>query len=207
MKILVIGASGLTGQHLLKHLLDGGHEVTAFVRNPASLTLRHAHLSMAQGEARDAASLDRAVKGQDAVLSAFGPRSLKKGNIQEVFMKNLVAAMTSNDVKRLVNLSSLGVGDSLATSPFFFRKILVPLVFGRLFADKERGETHLFASSLDYVNVRPGRLNDAPARGGVKASLTGEGLRAEMSREDLALFMIAQLQSPEWVRKSPVIGY
>jgi uncharacterized protein YbjT (DUF2867 family) len=207
MKVLVPGASGLTGQHLLKHLLAVEHEVTAFVRNPARVTLEHAHLRIAQGDARDATSLDRAVKGQDAVTSAFGPGTFKKGDVQEVFMQNLVAAMTNHGVKRLVNVSGWGAGESLATTPFFFRTILAPLILGRYFADKERGEVHLFASSIDYVNVRPGRLTNAWARGGVKASLTGEGLRGVMSREDLALFMIAQLESSEWVRKSVVIGY
>jgi uncharacterized protein YbjT (DUF2867 family) len=204
-----MGGSGLTGQHVVKHLLDQGHEVTAFVRTASKLTVEHARLSVVQGEARDAASIDRAVQGQDAVMSAFGPRlfQLRRGDVQEMFMRNVVAAMTSNGVKRLVNLSGWGVGDSLATMPFAFRNVIAPVVLGRFFADKEAGEDHLFASALEYVNVRPGRLTNAAARGGVRASPTGRGLRGAISREDVALFMIAQLQSSEWVRTSPVIGY
>ncbi len=40
-----------------------------------------------------------------------------------------------------------------------------------------------------------------------KASLKYKGIKPVMSREDLAVFMIAQLTHPEWVRKSPLIGY
>jgi uncharacterized protein YbjT (DUF2867 family) len=207
MKILVVGASGRTGHHLLKHLLRGGHDVTAFVRNPASLSVQHARLEIVQGEARDAASLDLAVKGHDAVACAFGPVFFKEPDIHEVFMRNLVAAITKHNVKRLVNVSGRGVGDSLASMPFPFRTVIAPVLLRSYLADKARGETHLFESSIEYVNVRPGRLLNVPARGGVKASLDGEGLKPEMSREDLALFMIAQLQSAEWVRKSPIIGY
>jgi uncharacterized protein YbjT (DUF2867 family) len=76
-----------------------------------------------------------------------------------------------------------------------------------VFADKERGETILLASDLDYVNVRPGRLLNKPARGGVRAQLEGRGLHFEMTREDLADFMIGQLTSSEWIRKSPLVGY
>ncbi len=206
MKIVVMGATGRTGRHLVGQLLDGGHEVTAFVRNPAKLTRTHERLAVAEGEARDAASFERAVKGQDAVMSAFGP-PFRKGDVQEVFMRNLVAAMVGGGVKRLVNLSGWGVGNSMATMPFVFRKVLAPLILAGFFADKERGEALLFASGLDYVNVRPGRLNDKPARGGVKASATGAGLKQVMSRDDLARFMIAQLGSDEWVRRSVVIGY
>ena len=53
MKVLVIGATGLTGTHLVKKLLDRGDEVTALVRNPSSYELKHDHLHVARGEARD----------------------------------------------------------------------------------------------------------------------------------------------------------
>jgi len=207
MKILVIGATGLTGTHLLKHLLADGHEVTAFVRDPSKLSVQNPKLKVAQGEARDAASIDRAVQGQDAVISAFGPRSIKADDLQEVFMRNLVAAMTKNGVKRLVNLSAMGAGNSRAGAPFIMRKIILPLFLGKMFEDKDKGEVYLLGSTLDYVNVRPGRLTNGPARGGVKASLDYKDLKSVMSREDLALFMIAQLKNAEWVRKSPLIGY
>jgi uncharacterized protein YbjT (DUF2867 family) len=88
-----------------------------------------------------------------------------------------------------------------------FRYIFIPLLLRNVFADKLRGETLLFASGLDYVNVRPGRLLNSPARGGVRASFDGRGLRFVMTREDLAAFMIEQLRSDAWVRKSPLIGY
>ncbi|MGZ3688230.1 MAG: NAD(P)-dependent oxidoreductase [Bdellovibrionota bacterium] len=207
MKILVIGASGLTGGYLLNHLLKDGHEITAFVREPGKFAAAHAGLKVAQGEARDMASLERATKGQDAVMSAFGPRSLQRDDLQEVFMRHLITAMTKNGVKRLVNLSAMGTGDSRRGAPLLMRAVILPLFLGKMFADKEKGEVHLLGSTLDYVNVRPGRLTNGPARGGVKASLEYRGLKPLMSREDLALFMIAQLKGSEWVRKSPLIGY
>ena len=207
MKILVIGATGLTGTHLLSLLTERGHEVTAFVRDPSKLSFKHEKLKIAQGDARDLASLERAVQGQDVVMSALGPRTLKADDLQEVFMRNLVAAMTKHNVKRLINLSAMGAGDSYAGSPFIMRAFFLPLFLGKMFKDKERGEVHLFGSSLDYVNVRPGRLTNEPARGGVKASLEYKGLKHIMSRADLAQFMVSQLDQSMWVRKSPLIGY
>ena len=70
-----------------------------------------------QGDALDQAALERALQGQDAVLSAFGPRSLKKTDVQERYMRALVAAMTKAGVKRLVNLSAMTAGDARAESP------------------------------------------------------------------------------------------
>ncbi len=190
----------------MKKLLDRGDEVTAFVRDPAAFETKHDRLRTAKGDARDAESLERALAGQDAVVSAFGPRSLKKDDLQEVFMKNLVAAMEKTGVKRLVNLSAFGAGDTASQTPWVFR-LFMNTVLRNLYADKNRGERMLLESKLDWINVRPGRLTNGPARGAVKATTNGKEINPLMTREDLADFMIAQLESDEWVRKSPVIGY
>src|SRR5437867_8338900 len=87
MNVLVIGATGRTGRHAVTRLLEGGHDVTAFARTPWAVTTRD-RLRVVQGDARDADSIDRAVQGQDAVLVAFGARSLNRDNVQEVLMRN-----------------------------------------------------------------------------------------------------------------------
>jgi hypothetical protein len=139
------------------------------------------------------------------VICAFGPRALGKDDIQEVLMRNLVTAMTKQGVKRLVNLSAWGAQDSQKTISLM-QVILQGVLLRNIFVDKKRGEKLLFASDLDYVNVCPGRLLNKPARGGVKASADGTGIQHSMTRADLAQWMVEQLTSDIWVRKSPVIG-
>ncbi|MGC2637567.1 MAG: NAD(P)H-binding protein, partial [Acidobacteriaceae bacterium] len=74
MKIVVFGASGGTGQELLKQGVAAGHEVTAFVRDPKSVTGGE-RLRVVVGDARDAKAVALAIAGQDAVLSALGART------------------------------------------------------------------------------------------------------------------------------------
>ena len=205
MNILLIGATGGTGQEILPRLLTAGHAVTVVVRRPKAITTRHEHLVIMPGSVRDPDLIDHAVQGQDAVMCAFGPRALGKDDIQEVLMRNLVAAMTKRGVKRLVNLSAWGAQDSQKTINLM-QVILQGVVLHNIFADKKRGEKLLFASDLDYVNVCPGRLLDKPARGGVKASADGTGIKHSLTRADLAQWMVEQLTSDTWVRQSPVIG-
>jgi uncharacterized protein YbjT (DUF2867 family) len=208
VKVLVIGASGLTGRIAVRRLLERGDDVTAFARSEAGPAEQHERLRVAVGDARDAASIERAVSGQDAVFSAFGPRSMKKDDIQEAFMKGLVHAMERSGVRRLSNLSAWGAAESYPELAWF-GKLVVRAFMQDFWDDKGRGEATLFASSLEYVNVRPGRLSNAAARGSVRASLRGADLRwwPLMTREDTAAFMIEQLTSDTWVRKSPLIGY
>jgi uncharacterized protein YbjT (DUF2867 family) len=201
MKVLVIGATGGTGRHLVRRLLERGDSVRALARQPADLTERHERLEVARGDARDAASIDRAVQGVDAVVVAFGPRSLKKDDLQETLARNLALALRKHGVTRLVNLSAWGAGDSAAKAGLLFA-VIRNTVLRHVYADKDRGEAILLDPSFDYVNVRPGRLLDSPARGGVKASLDGAGIKKELTRDDLE-----QLHSDTWLKKSPLVGY
>jgi hypothetical protein len=114
--------------------------------------------------------------------------------------------MVRQGVKRLVNLSAWGADESMRPHGVL-QLVLQKGLLRNVFEDKRRGEKILFASGLDYVNVCPGRLLNKPVRGSVKTSLTGQGLKAVMTRADLADWMISQLTSDEWVRKSPIVGY
>lgn len=207
MKVLVIGASGATGVLSVQKLLDAGHDVTAFARTEASIKTQHPKLKIALGNVKDAAALDKAVEGQDAVFSVFGPRELKKDDAQEQFMKNIVASMKKHGVKKLVNLSAWGAGDSRQHMTFIF-SIIRATMLKNIFDDKDRGEILLANSGLDYVSVRPGQLsNGKPRKTPVKASLDPKGIEGKLDREDLATFMVAQLTDSTWNGKSPLIGY
>jgi putative NADH-flavin reductase len=74
MKLLIFGATGGTGRQLVDQALAQGHEVTAFVRNPAKMTTPHENLKIVKGNIMDCHSVGAAVAGQDAVFSALGVR-------------------------------------------------------------------------------------------------------------------------------------
>ncbi len=51
MRLAILGATGPTGQQLVKQALQAGHMVTALVRNPAKLPIKDKHLSIIQCQA------------------------------------------------------------------------------------------------------------------------------------------------------------
>ena len=53
MNIVIFGATGGTGQEIVKQALEQGHTVTAFVRNPAKLEHKHTNLKIIQGDVLD----------------------------------------------------------------------------------------------------------------------------------------------------------
>ncbi len=74
MKLLVFGATGGTGSRLVEEALQQGHVVTAFARDPSKMHLAHANLRLVRGDILQPDSIETAVAGQDAVLSALGTR-------------------------------------------------------------------------------------------------------------------------------------
>src|SRR5438270_10795739 len=74
MKIVVLGATGGTGQEIVRQAIECGHSVTALVRSPEKLAAYAGRITIKQGSPLNASELESVFQGQDAVLSAFGPR-------------------------------------------------------------------------------------------------------------------------------------
>jgi len=74
MKILVFGASGGTGRRIVEQALAEGHLVTAFARESSRIRIAHENLRVVRGDISHYDSVEAAVAGQDAVLSALGVR-------------------------------------------------------------------------------------------------------------------------------------
>ena len=72
MNIVIFGANGPTGQILTKQALAAGHTVVAVTRHPEAFALQNARLQVMHGDVFDRTSVEQAVAGQDAVLSAIG---------------------------------------------------------------------------------------------------------------------------------------
>src|SRR5436853_551937 len=73
-RLLLLGATGLTGQQLLVQALEQGHDITALVRNLDKLSTAHSRLRAVVGSSTDPAVVDEALEGRDAVLCALGTR-------------------------------------------------------------------------------------------------------------------------------------
>ncbi len=122
--ILVTGASGFVGSHLVPALLDAGHRVVALVRNDAAASEirrrltpdRSSRLETRPGDVTRPETLPAALAGVDAVLHLVAlPRDWDKGQslrlVNTEGTRNVVAAATAAGVRRFVHLGALGVVD------------------------------------------------------------------------------------------------
>src|SRR6267378_1596904 len=150
MRILIFGATGRTGRELVAQALEGGHEVTAFVRDPNKLTLRGARLKITQGDIRLPETIRAAIPGQDAVLSALGVPSLGRTTMLSDAAQEIVRTMEAKGVRRILWESSLGVGETRGQLGPVYNRLLIPLLLRHIFADKQRQASILRASTLEW---------------------------------------------------------
>lgn len=209
MKVLVFGASGGTGRELLKQALDKGLEVTAFVRDVSKVEdIQHPNFAVVSGDVLSIEDVSRAVAGHDAVLFAVGSGP-KRTTVREQGTSNVIQAMQASSVKRLVCLSSFGVGNSRTDLSFFTRYIVVGIFLRHAFADHERQEAVVKKCALDWTLVRPPHLKDGAHTGKYQDGLTLAygNIKGWISRSDLADFMLKQLEDDRYLRQAPRVSY
>ena len=204
MKIAIFGATGGTGSELVKQALGRGHSVTIFVRNPAQLAKKGDGLTIITGDIHDLSSVERSIQGQEAVICALGARGLKKTMIRTEGTVNIIDAMKKNNVRRLMVVSAMGVGDSW-NSLSMVNKLFFALLLKNTQEDHETQEAAVKESGLDWTIIRPSGLVDTP-RTGVYS--IGENIRAKTSqipRADVADFILNELEKQALVHKAVTI--
>ncbi|MBI3005989.1 MAG: SDR family oxidoreductase [Ignavibacteriales bacterium] len=210
MNLLIIGASGGTGRELVKQALEYSHNVTAFVRNPEKIRLQHANLTVAKGNVLDPDSVDSAVMGQDAVLSALGHKKwFIKTTILSEGTRNIVSAMEKHGVKRFICETTLGIGDTRGRLGLYYTLFVIPVITYFYFKDKEKQEHIIAESSLDWTIVRPGQLTNGRKKDVYRhgESIGSWIFTVHVSRADVAGFMLKQLTDNSSVHRSPAIAY
>ncbi|MEO6489371.1 MAG: SDR family oxidoreductase [Ferruginibacter sp.] len=206
MKILILGATGMTGQLLVKLALEKSHQVTALVRSPTKLNIIHENLNVIKGDILDNNILKDLLKDKDAVLSALGVgKSLKSGNLMTRVASVLIPSMHETKVKRLIFLSAFGVGETFSQANFI-QKLIFRLPLKNIYRDKSASDSIIKNSKIDWTLICPTLLTNGPFIGEYKAGekFTMKGM-PKISRADVADFMIKQLTDPTYIRKSPIL--
>ena len=206
VRLLIVGATGGTGRQLVLQALERGFAVTALVRDPSRLTISHPQLTVARGDVLDEGSVDAAMRGQEAVLSALGhKRYLSPTRILSEGTRNILRAMEAHGVSRFVCETSLGIGDSAGRMGLYYTFFTIPVVLPFYFWDKTRQERIIAGSSVAWTIVRPGVLTNGEKRGRYRhGPRIGSFLwTVRISRADVADFMLNQLESNTYLRTAP----
>jgi len=207
MKIAVIGATRGIGLEVVKAALSDGHAVTALVRVPARMSINHERVRIVPGDARDPGAVAAVVKGQEVVCDCLGSKDIiRTTTLFSQCAENLARAMKPEQL--LIAVTGMGSGDSRGHGGFLYDRVVLPLVLGRIYADKERQERIIMEKIARWVIVRPGILTNGPRTGRYRALVDLRGIRGgKISRADVADFILSQAKSPAFLGKTPLVIY
>lgn len=209
--VLIIGASRGIGLETVKRALEAGHKVRALARSAQRIPVDDAQLEKIAGDARDPATVRQALDGVDAVVLALGVAPGPAAVLRPVRLfsdatRVVVDEMAAAAVKRLVCVTGLGAGDSRDAGGLFYGLVLLPLVLGRVYDDKDVQERIIRNSDLDWVIVRPGLLTRGPRTGAYRALADPADWRmGKISRADVADFLVQQIDDDSYLDKTPLL--
>lgn len=144
MNVLVTGAAGFVGRHVVRRLLEAGHRVRALVHRRDGVPRG---IERGRGDVTEPRALRQAAEGMDAcvhlvaIIVERGDLTFERINVDGT--RNVVAALEAAGVRRLVHLSALGAGPD-GRFPYLRSKWL--------------GEEAVRASALDWTVLRPSVL-------------------------------------------------
>jgi putative NADH-flavin reductase len=206
MRVLIIGATGRIGRFATLRALDAGHEVVALLRDPEGADVPEG-VDARPGDLRDPATVQDGLVGTDAVICAVGVRANTEGDELELErgVRNLVVAMRTVRVDRLVTLSGAGVDVPGDHKPVVDRMMsrLVRFFAGHVVGAKQREYEILAASNLTWTALRPPLVVDGTARGYRLATELRPGVR--VTRADVGQALVDQLGATDFVRAAPFV--
>ncbi|MBX0330292.1 SDR family oxidoreductase [Oscillochloris sp. ZM17-4] len=200
MRIVLFGATGGLGGLVLAEALDRGHAVTAVLREPARLAVRHARLAVVAGDVRDHAAVAGLIAGHDAVVSCIGPGLLGGGlDVISAGMASILAGVRASGARRVVAVAAAGIlqedGETLMRDAPGF-----PPALRAISAEHLRAYELLRASGARWTLACPPTMADGEGTGGYRAErdyLPEGGER--IAYADVALFILDELESGAFV--------
>jgi uncharacterized protein YbjT (DUF2867 family) len=209
--LLVLGSTGRVGHPLLRTALERGYRVKALVRDPSRLRLQaHDQLELVQGDVRDTGLMTELMRHNvDAVLSTLGTYIKRPESPMTEMTAILLDAMRRNNVRRLVCMSSLGVGESKRYGGLV-EQYVVRIVLRHVLADKFTQEQLIRNSGVDWTLLRPPRiLNEDFSRPYDVWEQLPKGLKPswKISKVDAATEMLNLLENPASVGQTLHLSY
>lgn len=211
MRVVIFGATGFTGNAILKEALAQDNHVTILVRNKSSISSNDKRLTVVEGNVLDRKKVSEVLENQDAVIECLGSRGkdTRPTTLVSEAIKVIVEEMGKSNVRRLLAMSNVGAGNSIRYNPWYFTNFILPYFLKWLkvvIDDKNRMEPIIMNSGLDWTIVRCPNIVDKPAKGTYRATLDGKGLKLSITVGDMAKFMVRQLTDVNFSKQAPSIS-
>lgn len=212
MKIALIGATGNVGSHVLNEALTRGHQVTAIARDAAKLVGQE-NLTVNETDAYDTDSLANALRGHDAIISAFNS-GWQNPNLYEDYKRGYASILTAakdSGVKRILvvgGASSLVLPDGRLVFDAYIPPEFASAVRGAMELLVEiKKETELDWTFLSpAIELRKGERTGKFRLGTDSPVMDAEG-KSSITVADMAVAIVDEIENGQFIRRRFTVGY
>jgi putative NADH-flavin reductase len=212
MNVTIFGATGFSGKEILQEALAQNYKVTILVRSFSVVNIQHPNLNIIQGNVLNRDDVAKCLTNQNAVIQCLGIGGKGDGK-PTTFISNatkiIVEEMEKQKVPRLIAMSNIGAGNSVAFQPKIFTKFILPYFMKWLqviIDDKNRMEPIIMQSSLQWTIIRFPNITNKPAKKTISTSLDGECLKMSITNKDAAGFIMKQLSDNTFLKQAPSVS-
>ena len=206
MRITILGASGKVGQLLTTALLSRGHEITAFVHNKPLTDAGSESLRIVSGDVNNIEDLKKAINGSGVVVSCLGSWGTKKKDIVSAATKNVIPAMESAGIKRIISVTGGAARTPNEIEPFIQKatRSLLGLIAKPILFDAEEHLRLLTLSDLDWTAIRsPVMTNNKSDT--FKLTMDSLAPWAMVSRHAVVKALIEVVENNTFIKQAPYI--
>lgn len=192
-RVVIFGASGGVGTLAVREAVAAGHAVTAQSRTLTRLANVPENVRVVEADPLNPAQVQSAVAVQDAVIYALGQRTLRPTTFFSDTTRILIDTMLACAVPRLVVITGVGAGETRGHGGWIYDRLIFPMVTRHIYADKNRQETLIAASGLQWTVLRPApfaaRVPDTPLE--VHATVGPDLTLTRISRAEVARLAVS----------------
>jgi putative NADH-flavin reductase len=216
MRVLILGATGRTGIHVLHEALKEGFEINCLTRNRNSIDITDDKLRVFEGCPSNMKNLDMAISDCDAIISVLNISRTSdfpwaKLRTPSTFLsdviENVIAVSNQRSIIRVIVCSAWGVSETIHDIPFWFRSLIRQSNIGVAYANHEVQEVLLMKTKLDWTIVRPSGLTNSKKKENIKESYSNNPKPSlSISRLSVAKYMVSALSNPKLIHKAVTIS-
>ncbi|OPA79058.1 NADH-flavin reductase [Paenibacillus selenitireducens] len=205
-KIAIIGGTGRVGKYIAKRAVENGYHVRMLVRNPDNMIFRDHRIEIIQGDVLDVISLRTVLKSCDIVMNTFG-QPAKAEPVYSQVTEQILNIMDEFDICRYIGVTggSLNVTGDQKSIKNKIGARLFALFFSKMIIDKRRELKILEKSQVDWTLVRLPFVMEGKEKGKIKENeldMPGNFI----TNNDIASFLIRQIDDKKYLRKTPLIS-
>jgi uncharacterized protein YbjT (DUF2867 family) len=202
--VVVFGGTGDVGRIIVKKLILMKSLVKVLTRTQRNSETENG-LEYVIGDVLDSRIVKSAIDNGDTVIIALGFNNSSLDTMSKG-TQNIVSAMLEKGCNRIVCLSAQGAGDSWDHMPDSFREMVrKDPVLSASFKDHTNQEHIIEESGLDWTIVRPTEIVDSPESGDYLVNGFGENLSYQISKYDVAQFIVGEVFQHKYSQRIAMI--